>query len=535
MDPENDIQQQQEQMQDFINNLYKVLEKEMAKDKGEFVTQFAQKRNFSSVFSSVSSENQNILKDFYKKAYETSLQSYLSSQQAVNFKVMDVINAYNAIVEFIFGNEKHFGAYSALNDLYKKKKQPITDAVELIIACESLYNLNYKIRSTENGYYLFDPSLNAMNKVGEPEEDSTQKYNYMDALQRFLKTSIQNKEVVTTFEIASESEKAAFPTPSNHKGLVVTLEDLLKEDDYRIQIYKNNMLHHSSYFEGNTFSFSAVSFIGKDQRNYNYMPWSYANHRIVKDLSDKYGFVFVNSTPTKFLADSDGYLVNKLSYVNNEIAQTTFACTPENMSNIMMWRNQLSIQGQITLTKELSTYLLTQLAFGYNKIDTNFFFLDEDTREIVHFIEEEPDFVKRHGYANGPNNMVKVQLDDPSQFIMDVRSIKLIAENIVKTNNFSDTAKFPLFGFDKFHLVTDSMIENLDKISFEFLPKQLFMYEHGVFASAGKQIVNEKDFLYNDWFSEHIKKSGMPMNSAFTIQLLNRLSLFSIISYLLSY
>jgi hypothetical protein len=532
---EINIQEQQEQQRDFINDLYKSLQKDLTKDKGDFITNFAQKRDFPSAFSKISSDNQVLIKDFYQKSYEFSLQAYLDSRgSAYGFNVMNVINTYNSIVEFIFGNDKHYGAYSAVLDMYKKKKQPYTDAVEVITSCESLYNLNYKVKSTEDGFYLFDPSLNPINKISEPAEQKTESYNYLDSLQKLLKTAIQNKTAVTSFEVPADSEKANFPVPDNHKSLLVTLPDILKEDSYSFERAKANDLHVASQFNGNTFSFSNVSFIGSMQRNYHYMGWSYANHRIIKDLSDKYGFVFITTPPTKFLVDSDGYLVSKVSYINNEIAQTTFACTPENMSNIMMWRNQLSIQGQITLTKELSTYLLVQLGFGYNSIDTNFFFLDEDTREIVHFVENEPDFVKRQAYPSAPNNLINIQVNDAAQFVMDARTIKLIAENIVKTNNFSDTAKYSLFGFDEFHLVQDSMIQNLDKISMAFLPKQLFMYEHGVFTSAGKDILNGKNIMYNDWFSEHIKKSGMSVNSSLTIQILNRLSLFSAIAYLIS-
>lgn len=533
MAEENAVNQQNE-VQDYINDLYRLLEKDLMRDKGEFVTEFAKKRKFSSAFSSISSDNQNLLKDFYKKAYETSLQAYIDSRHGSPINIMNVVNAYNAIVEFIFGNEKHYGAYSALSDYYKKQKQPIVDAVELIIACESMYNLNYKVRSTEDGYYLFDPSLNPINKVAEPSETDTKKYNYMDVLQRLLKDNIKNTKVALSFEIASESEKTNFPVPSNHKNLLITLEDLVKEDSYSLQLNKSNDLHTATYFNGNVFSFSNVSFIGETQRNYHYLPWSYANQRIIRDLSDKYGFSFITSPPTKFLVDPDGYLISKVSYVNNEIAQTTFACTPENMSNIMMWRNQLSIQGKVTLTKELSTYLLTQLAFGYEKIDTGFFFLDEDTREIVHFVENEPDFVKRHAYASAPNNLVKVVLDDPSSFIVDVRTIKLIAENIAKTNNFSDATKLPLFGFDKFSLSNKPLLETLDEVALDVLPKQIFMYEHGVFTSAGKEIINGKNILYNDWFSEHIKKSGLSMNCSLTIQILNRFSLFSVLAYMLN-
>lgn len=525
----------QEQQLDFVNELYKSLQKDLQKDKGEFISNFAQKRTFPSAFSKISTDNQSLIQDFYKKSYEFSLQAYLDTKSSTaGFNVMNVINTYNAITEFIFGNDKHHGAYSAVLDMYKKKKQPISDSVEVITSCESLYNLNYKIKSTEDGYYLFDPSLNPVNKIAEPVEQKTESYNYLDSLQKLLKVALQNKTAVNSFEISADSEKANFPLPENHKSLLTTIPDLLKEDNYSFELAKNSDLHFSSYFNGTTFSFSNVSFIGALQRNYHYMGWSYANQKIIKDLSDKYGFVFITTPPTKFLVDNDGYLVSKLSYVNNEVAQTTFACTPENLSNIMMWRNQLSIQGQVTLTKELSTYLLVQLGFGYNNVDTGFFFLDEDTREIVHFVENEPDFVKRHAYPNTPNNLLNIQINDAAQFIIDSRTIKLIAENIVRTNNFSDTTKYSLFGFDEFHLVQESMIQNLDKISIGFLPKQLFMYEHGVFTSAGKEILNGKNILYNDWFSEHIKKSGMSVNSSLTVQILNRLSLFSAIAYLVN-
>lgn len=530
-----DQQEQQEKQLDFINDLYAKLQKDLAKDDGKFVTSFAQKRDFPSSFTAVSSDNQVLIKDFYKRTYETSLQMYLDSRGNVaGFNLMSVVNTYNAILEFIFGNDKHYGAYSAVNDLYKKSKQPITDAVELILACESLYNLNYKIKSTEDGYYLFDPALNPVAKVSEPLENVSEGYNYLDSLQRFLRSNIQKRDLVNAFEIPADSEKANFPVPENHKDLLTTLPELLKEDEYNVEITKSNDLHYAAYFSGKTFSFSNVSFIGTSQRNYHYLGWNYANQRIIKDLSDKYGFSFITTPPTKFLADHDGYLVSKISYVGNEIAQTTFACTPENMSNIMMWRNNLSIQGQITLTKELATYILVQLGFGYNKVDTGFFFLDEDTREIVHFVENEPDFLKRHAYPSSPNNMLNLQLNDAAQFVLDSRTIKLIAENVLKTNNFSDSAKLPLFGFDEFHIVPDSMIKNIDKISMGFLPRQLFMYEYGVFTSAGRELLNGKDIMYNDWFSEHVKKSGLSVNSSLTIQLLNRLSLFSAISYLIN-
>lgn len=532
---ETNIQEQQEQQRDFINDLYKSLQKDLAKDKGEFITNFAKKRDFPSAFSKVSSDNQVLLKDFYKKTYEFSLQAYLDTRNNTSgFNIMNVVNTYNDIVEFIFGSEQHYGAYSAILDMYKKKKQPISDSVEVITSCESLYNLNYKIKSTEDGYYLFDPSLNPINKVSEPAEDKTENYNYLDSLQRLLKNSIKNRDAVVSFEIAADSEKANFPKPDNHKGLLTTLPELLKEDNYNFEISKNTDLHVASYFNGDTFSFSNVSFIGSMQRNYHYMGWSYANQRIMKDLSDKYGFSFITTPPTKFLVDNDGYFVSKISYINNEIAQTTFACTPENLSNIMMWRNQLSIQGQINLTKELATYLLIQFGFGYNEVNPGFFFLDEDTREIVHFVENEPDFLKRQAYPSAPNNLIDIQVNDAAQFILDTRTIKLIAENVVKTNNFSDTTKYSLFAFDEFHLVNDSLIQNLDKVSMSFLPKQLFMYEHGVFMSAGKDILDGKNILYNDWFSEHIKKSGMSTNSSLTVQILNRLSLFSVISYLIN-
>lgn len=532
---ETNVQDQQEKQLDFINDLYKQLQKDLTKDKGEFVTNFAKKRDFPSPFSSISSDNQLLIKDFYKRTYETSLQMYLDARgSTAGFNVMSVVNTYNQILEFIFGNDTHYGAYSAVSDMYKKNKQPLTDSVELILSCESLYNLNYKIKNTEDGYYLFDPSLNPIAKVSEAVQAPSESYNYLDSLQRFLKQNVHNKNVVTSFEIPADAEKANFPVPENHKELLVTLPDLIKEDSYNLELTKSNDLHFASYFNGNTFSFSNVSFIGNTQRNYHYLGWSYANQRIVKDLSDKYGFSFITTPPTKFLADHDGYLVSKISYVNNEIAQTTFACTPENMSNIMMWKNQLSIQGQVTITKELATYLLVQFGFGYNHIDTGFFFLDEDTREIVHFVENEPDFLKRHAYPSAPNNMVNLQVNDAAQFVLDTRSIKLIAENIVKTNNFSDTTKYPLFGIDEFHLVPDTIMKNLDKISMGFLPKQLFQYEYGVFTSAGKEILNGKNILYNDWFSEHIKKSGMSMNSSLTVQTMNRLSLFSAIAYLIN-
>lgn len=530
----NDTQKQQQQAQDFIQKLYASLEKDLKNDDGFFVSNFSKQRNFPSAFSAVSSDNLGLLKDFYKKTYEASLQAYISKQASVTFNIMDVVNTYNTILEFIFGNDKHKGAYSALSDLYKKKSQPITNATELIISCESLYNANYKIKNTEDGFYLFDPSLNTINKVEDAGETEEKPYNYMDALNRLLGSSIQTKNVAVSFEIPSDKEKAMFPKPYAHKNMLVTLDDIVKEDSYKLAMTKSTDLHYAGYFNGETFSFSNVSFIGPEQRNYHFLPWSYANHRIVKDLADKYGFSFLVTNPTKFLVDSNGYLVNKITYINNDIAQTTFACMPEPLSGVLSWKNDLSMQSQIALTKEIATYILTQLAFGYDTITTDFFFLENDTREIVHFIENEPDFLKRFAYPSAPNNLVNLEVNDAATFLIDLRTLKLLAENIASTNTFSDSTKYPLFGFENFQVVTDNLMTNLDKVNTNFIPKQLFQYEHGVFTSVGKELITSKSSMYNDWFCDHIKNSGMSVNSSLTIKIMNRFSLFSLVAYYLN-
>lgn len=522
-----------------IEKVFSTLEKEMRTDDGTFVLQLGKKRNFSSVFTNVSNSNYILLKELYKKALEYSLNGYVKNHfTRVDRSIIQVVKYFDNVVAFVFGDENHKGVYPLMLSSYYEKFQQAPSVLELIPAAESLFVQGYSIRDVNGEYYLLNPSLGLETMLERQEgKSSIRSYDYMVALKQLLRVkegeSINDtkKMALTSFEVIAEAEREVFSVASDYNNSLMTLTDINSIGSFGLHAAKVSDRHSSCVLvSGNKYLIN-VSHIGKKFRNYFWLVADYAEHRMLDDLTADWGFVFIKNPPVKYVIDHQGYLVSKMLLTSSDIVFSNFNMYPSSLASAMEMESELSSDTRKYIESELSTYLLLQMSLGSDVLDKNSFLIDRELRVIYNNHHSDTSTINKYSYPSTPNNTIKLDIDRSMSAYMEYRELRMALEDFYRDK------RLPL-SYNKFFGIQEgismtrggTLIENADNCSIAKIPADIFTKEKGVFSDIGEQIYHKQVSIYDNWFAEHLKSSGLPEYTQPFLILCNRFALFALMS-----
>lgn len=514
-----------------MNDFLTTLKTEMEEDSGNFVSNIGNKRPFPEIFSKP--YNQTNLKIFYEEAYNISLNNFVMKySNTENFKktnLSDLFKAKEALISFIFGNNEHLGAYSAVSSFYAQQFKNL-DVPEIIIACEKMFLDNYKIKLVNGIYTLFSNKFEIIATLGSIQT-SQQVFssNYIDSVKEIVEPvkydNLLLKNSAQSFEIPASTEKSLFSMPENFEDFLIPINYVEKEkfvpvsakqtDNFTSSIFKNNYSYAIN-----------VSFIGNEYRNYFWLALNYVEQKILAEFSKEYGFLFIKQLPVKFIVDEEGYLVSKFTILGNDLSLNSINYPSINLQNLSEWLEQLTPTGANVLQQELATLILLKLAFGVQNVNEFNIRSNDDVREI-YILDCYNKLVENFRYKNIDNNEAHISLTST----IKNATLKDIINAVKDIKEVHILNRAELFNLPEFRIVNEGTIFDIkDNIN---VPISIFKLEYGVFYNVGKQLIEKDVELFQDELSLHVKNSGLPENSDEVKIILNRLALFSLITYMI--
>lgn len=519
--------------------LLKKLKKEIKKEDGYFILNFGKKRKFPTVFADISPTNYSLLHTLYADLYETSLNAYLKKYfYNIDRSILQIVEYYESVIEFMFGNDEHRGVYPEALKMYIKQFGEEVDIEEFLPSVEHLFVSGYRIKNINNDYFFVNPNLQIefeLEKINS--ENQVVSYDYLPALMELLKISTTEKlsdikKIASlSFELSADGERKVFNIPTNKSSATITLNEVLQLDDFVLQNAKLTENHASCLLSGKYYNAVNTSFVGQKVRNYFWLLSDYAEYNILHDLYETYGFRFINNITTKYVIDHDGYLVSKLVLTAKGMASDELNYYPTAMRHAFTFIDQMSYENRNSFLQELSTYTLLQFCLGNNEIDETTFQVDLDTRKITNFHHSGRSLQNKYAYESVPNNMVKLNIDLSMDLMLEYSQLLNIFATIRK-NNVIDSSNDTFFGFDKKFAIgyTKDIIKHSDRLNVYDIPANVFAMEFGVMSDIGIELYNGKQGIYDNWFAQQIKTSGIPEYSEQYLILCNRFALFSLLS-----
>lgn len=522
-----------------VSKLFTKLKKEMKKEDGSFVLQLGKKRKFPTPFSEVSESNYLILRELYKQALEASLNGYTKNHfHAAERSIIQIVKYFDLVVEFVFGSEEHMGVYPIVLRTYKEKFQKDSDISELLPAVEALFVQGYRVQDLHGEYYLLTPSLGIEKKLEKQKAKAhVRHYDYMGALRRLVKISPSaeltedEKVALLSFELAADAEKAIFSAPFNFNNTLHTLTDLQVEDEFDLYTTKISETHATSIFRGEKLYGINTSFIGKSKRNYFWIVADYTEHRLIEDLNTKFGFGFIKNLPTKYIVDHEGYLVSKMTTSSSDLVLNLMNYYPANLRTALTFAKTMSNETKEQVRGELSTYVLLQMALGNDVLDENSFQIDEDMRILFNYHHSGRSLMAGYAYPSLPNNVLKLTIDTSMTLALEYSEIRRVLEDFIRDSALPKS-QYKFFGSKNgISFKNEALLEDsADKLEINNLPTEIFELESGVLTEIGVKIYKKEEGLYDNWFANHLKTSGMPEYSEPFYIMCNRFALLALAS-----
>lgn len=512
------------------------MQREIKKEDGYFILNFGRKRKFPGAFQAIGVSNYALLRELYQLVYEKSMNSYVKLHFAkVDRSVVQLVKYYETIIEFLFGNDKHMGVYPIALKNYVENFGSNVDITELIPSVENLFIEGYRIKELNGKFYLVDASLKSQVELPSTNAAShIRNYDYMSSLTGLLNVDItqslddESKVAVLSFELAAEGEKKAFNVPRDYHNSLMGLNELVELDQFTLEQSKLTNTHASCVLRGKNYFGINISFIGQEARNYFWLLTDYAEHRIVHDLQEKHGFTFIQNLPTKYVVDHDGFLVSKVILLSRGMLLDSINYFPTPMYQAYQWLDLMSNTNSRQLRKELATFALLQLALGNNEVDESTFQVDADSRRITNYHHSGSSYVRRFNYKSVPNSMVKVEIDQDMSMMLELTEFGRMLEDIRRTNKLPQEHR-KYFGVDQGLTIANeaNVIKVSDSINISAIPGNIFNEESGVLSDIGRKIYRREVGLYNNWFTDHLKTSGVPEFSEPFLVLANRFALLA--------
>lgn len=525
---------------DNLKKLLDRVQRETRRSDASFILQFGTKRTFPKAFFDVDITNYPLLKEMYKITYEASLNSYMKAHFPAlkDRSVVNFVRLFDSILEFIFGNDEHRGVYPIVLRNILNKYSTDADVSDVIPAVEHMFTEGYRVKNLDGTYYLVNPNLAPEIEVEKQyAKVDVESYNYISNVRELLGiTNINNisdiqKIALTSFEVPSEEEKKIFDIPYNYNNSLVKLSELCEEHDYKLVNAKMSDTHSSAYLISDDYQSINLSFIGSQSRNYFWILTDYAEYRMVGDLTDKKGFIFIKNLPAAYVVDQDSYIVSKFFSVSSSPVFSMFNYVPTQLSIAYSWMDSLSTESRIQLLRELSTYTLLQLALGNDVIDESTFRVNESTRSVYNFHHSKDSLINTYSYQSLPNNMVTVTLSKNMNMMLEYEELRRIANDVDRSKQLPpESSKF--FGVRSgFNIKEDmELVADMEKISCASIPEKIFKLEESIFLEWGRKILSREAGIYDNWFADHLKTSGIPEYSELYLILCNRFALFALIT-----
>lgn len=500
----------------------------------EFLTKLGQRRNFPKEFY-VQTDHE-YLSQIHKTLLRASLDNYVYEYKLPKeVKITSILDYLDKLHEFIFGNKEHLGVFPVLlkNSLDKSAgNYSEFSIVEVIVACENMFLSNYKIKKINGVYNLFNDKLEFLAVLDNYKKDTVESENYVQEAHDFIESlNLTKNEILQlayVLEVPSKEEIKFFQKPLNYQNLIKPFS-YLQEENYNSFITGKRTGNFTTAILKNYNSYAVlVSPFGKVSRNYNWLTLSLAEQKIFSDMERKYGFWFVKTNPTVFIADNNGYLVNKVTFAFNDLALESLNYPPATIEDILKWLEYMGDTAANVLLRELSTLVLLKIAFGALEPSEFNIKINSYTREITS-LDVMSTFINDFSYKNA-GEIPDEALNLSSDYSLKPYQVVNAAKKLLQGQKFSDYES-KVFDFKDALVIVDEPISSNTATSTN-LSLKFFQNEYGVFYGIGKDIV-QKNQIYKDDISSHIKTSGIPEFSKLALSVMNKISLFAALTYLI--
>lgn len=525
---------------DFTKQFNQRLEKDLRREEGGFVLHFGTTRRAPSVFNEVAPDNTPLLRYFYSRTYEHSLNQYLKNNfHLIDRSALDFLRLYDTAVEFLFGNDLHRGVYPIVLTNFIERFGVVDDVIKVISAAEALYLKGYRVERMQGEYYLVDAAYDVVAQLERtPGAPKIVSYDYLEEVKRLMKIAGKSdltpieRAALTSFEIPSTAEKEQFSVPTGDATYLVRLDELPEIDSYRVVGAKMQEGHSVAVFRGAQSVAFNLSFIGNQYRNYYWLVTDLAETRMLDDLARSHGFLYVKNLTSKYIIDADGYLVSKFLPVYNDILFDVTQVYPLGMTSAARWLDDLPSEGKKQLSREMSTYILLELALGNDSLDQTSFKVEPNTRTIYNSYCSFQGVLSSLRYLRGVNNEVTLDVSKHMTNALDMPQLTAIVKRVRKDGSLPST-QATSFGFGRDLRIIDnlSVVEGSDRVSLSGLHSGIFLNEAGNFYASGEKLVSHEEEIYTNWFTRHLVNAGMPEFCDAYITLANRYALFSLLTY----
>ena len=524
-----------------LDKLKTALERELRrKDFGTFVSGVGLRRNFPKQFSGelIPIDNIYYIKELYKTAYLTSAeeairQAIVSSPRKSSIPVYEIAKTFESLYDFMFGGE-HEGVYSGL--LRKLKYEKNLDGIsipDLIIAAESMYLRGYKIIKKRGEYIVVTPDyeeyMYLRGAIGESSLDDF----YKDSVTAVL-SGIESpkKKKIAEFMLAlpAPSEKLVFMPPTVKSSLISTLSEFLEKHELgEVLDGKIKDRYSRLVFAESKKKLVFFSYRGKEESNMWLMYADMLENVLLDFFVSEYGFMFVQPAPQVYIVGQDGYLITKVFLVNNRLAEDMIDYYPIDFNTLYEELfSTLDADYKKQLTRELSDYTLLKLSIGRNSVSKHDQKVDPTIKAIYNFHYAGKDSVFMSlWYKTGG----EVPHSDGLHMYLDLTDFLEVVKEIKKTGKIP--GEYERFFGGKLEVINDmDVIRRADKITLNNIPKYMFEMSPS-FKINGGNILDGNVKIYEDTFSSIVDASGLPQNDVRTLQIKNRLTLFSLLARLL--
>ena len=523
--------------QSVLDKLKRNVVKEIKQiDKGDFVYNVGQRRKFPKVFSSseIPIDNVQLIRELYKDAYMASVEEAIrlmvtSSPKKATIPVHEIVKVFEALDEFMFGGP-HEGVYSGL--LRKLSQEGFlgeADIPDIIQAAEHMFLNGYKIVKRENSYVVLAPDFSQYMELKSIERNVVKDDFYKDSLSELLKTATTKLRpaIMLTLSSPSLKEKEVFQPASITTANLVALSEFTRKHPALAPIEASVSSGLSKVtFKETKKRVTVVSYKGKETSNYWYMVVDALENSILNFFTSEYGFMFVKPFPHVYIVGEDGYITSKAYLINNRLAEDAVDYFPLGFKHLSKTEfGELSEDYIKQLTRELADYTLLKFALGKKRVSAIEQKVEPATRTIYNFTHGTNELVDAYRYPVTGD----VKRSSGKNLLLSLGDVVEIAKSILEYGSLQPQYRV-FFGIDKLALASDvPVIPVVDTVTLENIPSTMFSFAPS-WKLNGRMLLDGEVQVYEDFLSRMVDSSGLPIYDKVTMQIKNRILLFSVLA-----